>query len=53
MQRLLVVDASKFGVVRPSYFAALDDFDVVVTDEEGAPQLLEGNGREVPVVSVA
>ncbi|MCS2609581.1 DeoR/GlpR family DNA-binding transcription regulator [Halomonas dongshanensis] len=32
-RRLLVVDASKFNVVRPAYFATLDDFDVVVTDE--------------------
>ncbi|MDC6684588.1 hypothetical protein N4Q63_26320, partial [Leclercia adecarboxylata] len=53
MQRLLVVDASKFGVVRPAYFAALDDFDVVVTDEEGAPQLLTGQGSETPAVTVA
>ncbi|MDN3558883.1 DeoR/GlpR family DNA-binding transcription regulator [Vreelandella neptunia] len=53
IQRLLVVDASKFGVVRPAYFAALDDFDVVVTDEEGAPQLLDGHGSDVPKVTVA
>jgi len=48
MQRLLVVDASKFGVVRPAYFAALDDFDVVVTDEKGAPQLLNGHSPDYP-----
>ncbi len=36
MQRLLVVDASKFGVVRPAYFASLADFDVVITDDERA-----------------
>lgn len=52
MHRLLVVDASKFGVIRPAYFAALDDFDVVVTDEEGAPQLLKDNGRIVPEIVV-
>lgn len=40
MQRLLVVDASKFGVVRPAYFASIGEFDVVVTDEERAPDLL-------------
>ncbi|QJQ96153.1 MULTISPECIES: DeoR/GlpR family DNA-binding transcription regulator [Halomonadaceae] len=39
MQTILVVDASKFGVVRPAYFAHLDAFDVVVTDAEGAPVL--------------
>ncbi|MGQ4880660.1 DeoR/GlpR family DNA-binding transcription regulator [Billgrantia sp. LNSP4103-1] len=31
-QRLLVVDASKIGQVRPAYFARLDDFDVMITD---------------------
>ncbi|MCG6656859.1 DeoR/GlpR transcriptional regulator [Halomonas campisalis] len=31
-QRLLVVDESKLGVIRPAYFAALSDFDVVITD---------------------
>ncbi|AVI62595.1 DeoR/GlpR family DNA-binding transcription regulator [Halomonas sp. GFAJ-1] len=36
MQRILVVDASKFGVVRPAYFASLSDFDSVVTDDEQA-----------------
>lgn len=36
MQRILVVDASKFGVVRPAYFASLADFDSVVTDDERA-----------------
>lgn len=53
MQRLLVVDASKFGVVRPAYFAALGDFDVVVTDEKGAPQLFENKGYSLPEVSLA
>jgi DeoR family deoxyribose operon repressor len=41
MQRLLVVDSSKFGLVRPAYFASLADFDVVVTDDECAPDLLD------------
>jgi DeoR family transcriptional regulator, deoxyribose operon repressor len=27
----LVVDASKFGLVKPAYFAALDDFDSIIT----------------------
>ena len=39
MQRILVVDASKFGVVRPAYFAALSDFDSVVTDDARAATL--------------
>ena len=29
------------GVVRPAYFASLEDFDVIVTDDERAPGLLE------------
>ena len=53
MQRLLVVDASKFGVIRPAYFASLEDFDVIVTDEKGAPQLLTNPGGDVPTVSIA
>lgn len=39
MQCILVADASKFGVVRPAYFARLDAFDVVVTDAVAAPSL--------------
>lgn len=41
MQRWLVADASKFGVVRPAYFASLTDFDVVVTDDEDVSERLE------------
>ncbi|KAA0010301.1 DeoR/GlpR transcriptional regulator [Billgrantia pellis] len=36
-QRLLVVDESKIGQIRPAYFAKLDDFDVVITDGDMAP----------------
>jgi len=50
MQRLLIVDASKFGVVRPAYFASLEDFDIVVTDDERAPGLLERH--PLPTLSV-
>ncbi|EPC02700.1 hypothetical protein L861_10165 [Litchfieldella anticariensis FP35 = DSM 16096] len=31
-KRILVADDSKFGVIRPAYFAQLDEFDVVVTN---------------------
>ncbi|WP_111414446.1 DeoR/GlpR family DNA-binding transcription regulator [Billgrantia lactosivorans] len=41
-QRLLVVDESKIGQVRPAYFARLGDFDVVITDGDMA--LLQANG---------
>ncbi|MGC3872489.1 DeoR/GlpR family DNA-binding transcription regulator [Halomonas sp. GXIMD04776] len=30
-QRLLVADDTKAGVIRPAYFASLEDFDVVIT----------------------
>ncbi len=33
-KRILVVDSTKFGVIRSEYFAELDEFDVVVTDSE-------------------
>lgn len=32
-KRILVVDSSKFGSVRVAYFAAISDFDIIVTDE--------------------
>ncbi len=53
MQRLLVVDASKFGIVRPAYFASLADFDVVITDDERAPGLLENYPASSLSISVA
>ncbi len=34
MARHLVVDASKFGRVRPAVFAGVDDFDSIVTDAD-------------------
>ncbi len=33
VRRYLVVDSSKFGQVKPAFFAASDDFDTVVTDK--------------------
>ncbi len=32
MKKILLVDSSKFGVIRSDYFAELSDFDEVVTD---------------------
>ncbi len=32
MKRYVVLDSSKFGVVRPAFFAPVDAFDAVVTD---------------------
>ncbi|GGX92287.1 DeoR family transcriptional regulator [Litchfieldella qijiaojingensis] len=33
-QCILVADNSKFGIIRPAYFARLDEFDVIVTNGE-------------------
>ncbi|SDO10787.1 DeoR/GlpR family DNA-binding transcription regulator [Vreelandella arcis] len=51
MQRLLVVDASKFGVVRPAYFASVNEFDVVVTDDDDAPALLRDEHSGQPTIT--
>lgn len=32
VEKILVIDSSKFDVVKPAFFAALGDFDAVVTD---------------------
>ncbi len=32
-ERILVVDSTKFGVIRPEYFAGLSEFQTVVTDD--------------------
>ena len=34
VERYLVVDSSKFGQVKPAFFAACDDFDAIVTDAD-------------------
>ncbi|HTP58591.1 MAG TPA: DeoR/GlpR family DNA-binding transcription regulator [Spirochaetia bacterium] len=34
MRKILLVDSSKFGVIRSDYFAELSDFDEIVTDTE-------------------
>lgn len=33
LTKILVADSSKFGLVRPGYFARLEEIDVVITDE--------------------
>jgi DeoR family deoxyribose operon repressor len=37
LQRILLVDSSKFGTIQPAYFAELSEFSAVVTDA-GLPQ---------------
>ncbi|MBA2779650.1 DeoR family transcriptional regulator [Billgrantia kenyensis] len=46
-QRLLVVDESKVGQIRPAYFAQLDDFDVVITDGDMTLPQADGGPRIV------
>ncbi|MDT8878818.1 DeoR/GlpR family DNA-binding transcription regulator [Halomonas saccharevitans] len=41
-RRLLVVDESKLGVIRPMRFAGLDDIDEIISDGEGARRLAAG-----------
>ncbi|SDK95899.1 transcriptional regulator, DeoR family [Franzmannia pantelleriensis] len=55
LYRILVVDASKLGIVRPALFAELDAFDVVVTDAKAAPRLNArvGSEHQPPRVMVA
>ena len=33
LEKILLVDSSKFGVVKFAYFADLDDFDTIITDD--------------------
>ena len=33
LQKILVADSSKFGQVRPGYFAELEEIDEIVTDD--------------------
>lgn len=33
LQKILLADSSKFGVIRQAYFAQLDEIDIVITDE--------------------
>lgn len=50
-QRLLIVDASKFGMIRPAYFASLNDFDTIVTNEGCESELLAHFRGHVQLVS--
>lgn len=49
-QRLLLVDHTKFDVVRAAHFAALDDFDLVVSDgriPRSYRERIEANGAQL------
>ena len=34
LEKILVLDSSKFDVVKPAFFARLKDFDAIVTDSQ-------------------
>ncbi len=36
-----MVDSTKFGDIKPAYYARLQDFDVVITDEEIPKEYVE------------
>ena len=37
VQKILLVDASKFGQVKPAFFARVDEFDQIITDDGVTP----------------
>jgi DeoR family deoxyribose operon repressor len=37
-EKILLTDSSKFGVIKTTFFAALDDFDRIVTDRNLSPE---------------
>lgn len=47
-QRILVVDSSKFGAIRPAFIAGLDQFDTIITSDESSQKLSQSklwNGK--------
>ncbi|WP_043530016.1 DeoR/GlpR family DNA-binding transcription regulator [Litchfieldella xinjiangensis] len=51
-QRILVVDDSKLGRIRPAYFAELEEFDWIVTQRE-TNEALQGRGSPLPRLALA
>ncbi len=41
MQKILLVDSSKFGTVKTVYFANLSDIDVIITDKGISPEWID------------
>ena len=53
LQKILLVDSSKFGDIKPAYYAELTDFDTVITDSgipEEYTELIHKLGIELLVV---
>jgi len=53
LKKILLVDSSKFGVIRSDYFAALSDFDEIVTDSGISKEYSEGIERLGIVLRIA
>ena len=49
----LVVDSSKFGRVKPAFFAPLSSFDAIITDRSDEARVLVGSGHALPPVIAA
>jgi DeoR family deoxyribose operon repressor len=50
-QKILLTDSSKFGVIRTTFFAKLDDFDKVITDRNLSPEWVDFiRNREIELV---
>ena len=48
MKKILLVDSSKFGVIRSDYFAELSDFDEIITDSDLSDEyaeIIKGMGK--------
>ena len=52
VQKILLVDASKFGQVRPAFFAKLDEFDQIITDD-ALPQQAAGDESLISRLRIA
>lgn len=53
LQKILLLDSSKFNQVKPAYFADLEDFDVIITDTsipEEWKKRIEKLGKELHIV---
>ena len=54
-ERILLIDSSKFGMVRPSYFASLSDIDMLITDSGISSEwrrIVEEAGIDLRIVEV-
>lgn len=51
VQKILLVDSKKFGIVKSSYFANLNDFDMVITDNKIPDEWVNKfNDLNIPII---